>query len=83
MLQIPGEAANGQGDLRRRHAPYPIPAAIGRLRQHRPGRCAAHEKSIWSMSETESEYLTTKELAQLLRIKERKVYDLAASGELP
>jgi excisionase family DNA binding protein len=35
------------------------------------------------MSETDSEYLTTKELAQLLRIKERKVYDLAASGELP
>jgi excisionase family DNA binding protein len=29
------------------------------------------------------EYLTTKELAELLRIKERKVYDLAASGELP
>ena len=30
-----------------------------------------------------SDYLTTKELAQLLRIKERKVYDLAASGEVP
>ncbi len=30
-----------------------------------------------------SEYLTTKELAELLRIKERKVYDLAASGEVP
>lgn len=30
-----------------------------------------------------SEYLTTKELAELLRIKERKVYDLAASGEIP
>jgi len=29
------------------------------------------------------EFLTTKELAELLRIKERKVYDLAASGELP
>ncbi len=29
------------------------------------------------------EYLTTKELALLLRIKERKVYDLAASGEVP
>ena len=29
------------------------------------------------------EYLTTKELADLLRIKERKVYDLAASGEVP
>ncbi len=31
----------------------------------------------------ELEYLTTKELAALLRIKERKVYDLAASGEVP
>lgn len=28
-------------------------------------------------------YLTTKELAELLRIKERKVYDLAASGDVP
>jgi len=30
-----------------------------------------------------AEYLTTKELAALLRIKERKVYDLAASGKVP
>jgi excisionase family DNA binding protein len=30
-----------------------------------------------------SDYLTTKELARLLRINERKVYDLAASGEIP
>ncbi len=29
------------------------------------------------------DYLTTKELAALLRIKERKVYDLAASGKVP
>lgn len=29
------------------------------------------------------EYLTTKELAELLRIKERKVYELAAAGEIP
>jgi len=29
------------------------------------------------------EYLTTRELAALLRIKERKVYDLAASGKVP
>lgn len=28
-------------------------------------------------------YLTTKELAAFLRIKERKVYDLASSGEIP
>ena len=32
---------------------------------------------------TLSEYLTTRELAELLRIKERRVYDLAASGEVP
>ncbi len=30
-----------------------------------------------------SDFLTTKELAELLRIKERKVYDLAASGAVP
>jgi len=30
-----------------------------------------------------SEYLTTSEVADLLRIKERKVYDLASSGNLP
>ncbi len=30
-----------------------------------------------------NEFLTTKELAELLRIKERKVYDLAASGNVP
>jgi len=30
-----------------------------------------------------TEYLTTKELAELLRIKERKVYDLVASGSVP
>ena len=30
-----------------------------------------------------TEYLTTRELAELLRIKERKVYDLAASGRVP
>ncbi len=35
------------------------------------------------MSQLATEYLTTKELAELLRIKERKVYDLAASGSVP
>ncbi len=30
-----------------------------------------------------TEFLTTKELAELLRIKERKVYDLASSGKIP
>lgn len=29
------------------------------------------------------QYLTTKEVADLLRVKERKVYDLAAAGEIP
>ncbi len=29
------------------------------------------------------DYLTVRELAELLRIKERKVYDLAASGDVP
>jgi excisionase family DNA binding protein len=29
------------------------------------------------------EYLTTREIAQLLRVKERQVYDLAAKGQLP
>lgn len=35
------------------------------------------------MSQQETEYLTTRELAEMLRIKERKVYDLAASGQVP
>jgi excisionase family DNA binding protein len=33
--------------------------------------------------ESNADYLTTKELAELLRIKERKIYDLAASGDVP
>ena len=35
------------------------------------------------MMDAQSEYLTVPELAALLRIKERKVYDLAASGQVP
>ncbi len=35
------------------------------------------------MAQYAGEYLTTKEVAELLRIKERKVYDLAASGDIP
>ncbi len=35
------------------------------------------------MGKTNSDYLTTKELADLLRIKERRVYGLAASGDVP
>ena len=34
-------------------------------------------------TQTRPDYLTVRELADLLRIKERKVYDLAASGEVP
>jgi len=32
---------------------------------------------------TTPEFLTTREVAALLRVKERKVYDLAAAGEIP
>lgn len=32
---------------------------------------------------TDPEFLTTRELAALLRVKERKIYELAASGEVP
>ncbi len=35
------------------------------------------------MTKHTSEYLTTREVAELLRIKERRLYDLAASGEIP
>lgn len=35
------------------------------------------------MTEPLPEFLTTRELAALLRVKERKVYELAASGQLP
>lgn len=35
------------------------------------------------MSSEPTEYLTVRELADLLRIKERKVYDLASSAEIP
>ena len=28
-------------------------------------------------------FLTTREVADLLRVKERKVYELAASGDIP
>jgi putative molybdopterin biosynthesis protein len=35
------------------------------------------------MANLSTEFLTTRELAELLHIKERKVYDLAASGEVP
>ncbi len=46
-----------------------------------PNRTASGYDS--PMERTEAEYLTTRELAVLLRIKERKVYDLASSGDIP
>lgn len=47
---------------------------------------AAHKFQTGAMSDIalpDHEYLTVKELAVLLRVKERKVYDLAASGAVP
>ncbi|NND92887.1 MAG: helix-turn-helix transcriptional regulator [Granulosicoccus sp.] len=35
------------------------------------------------MTAIDEPYLTTRELAELLRIKERKVYDMATNGEVP
>jgi excisionase family DNA binding protein len=35
------------------------------------------------MTPSHSEFLTTREIAELLRIKERKVYELASAGEIP
>ena len=32
---------------------------------------------------TTPDFLTTKEVAALLRVKERKVYDMVAEGEIP
>ena len=48
-----------------------------------PTRPRSREACTLPMTEPSSQYLTTKELAALLRIKERKVYELAASGEVP
>ena len=44
---------------------------------------AGLNSKAFEMSEQAHRYLTTRELADLLRIKERKVYELAASGEVP
>jgi len=35
------------------------------------------------MTPSNSEFLTTREIAELLRVKERKVYELASTGEIP
>ncbi|MGB1612859.1 MAG: helix-turn-helix domain-containing protein, partial [Arenicellales bacterium] len=35
------------------------------------------------MSESTDDFLTTREVALLLRVKERKVYDLVARQEIP
>jgi excisionase family DNA binding protein len=44
---------------------------------------AAEIKDRQHMTGEAHTYLTTRELADLLRIKERKVYDMAAAGEVP
>lgn len=44
---------------------------------------AGHDPAMTDAPAKSPEFLTVKELAELLRIKERKVYDLAASGEVP
>ena len=41
------------------------------------------QKDMTEPNLTDHEYLTVKELAHLLRLKERKIYDLAASGQVP
>jgi excisionase family DNA binding protein len=52
---------------------------VGAVTEDRP-------HSEWTMPDNtapDPEFLTVKELADLLRLKERKVYDLAASGAVP
>lgn len=49
----------------------------------RPKTAAPADSVPASDSGASPAYLTTKELAALLRIKERKVYDLASSGAIP
>ena len=44
---------------------------------------ATQRQLIFQMAANLNEYLTTRELADLLRIKERKVYDLVSSGDVP
>ncbi|CAG0908048.1 unnamed protein product, partial [Cyprideis torosa] len=46
---------------------------------------AAQDRKVamTELSLSDHEYLTVKELAELLRLKERKVYDLAAAGAVP
>lgn len=44
---------------------------------------AARQDGAVSMTQHTPEYLTTKEVAELLRIKERRLYDLASAGEIP
>lgn len=41
------------------------------------------QETLLTVADDATEFLTTRELASLLRLKERKVYDLAASGEIP
>ena len=57
-----------------------------RPHQHRMASNEVHHMTpseATNSPEPMPEFLTTKELAALLRLTERKVYDLAASGEVP
>lgn len=45
--------------------------------------CAERWRMPRKMTADLPTYLTTREMADLLRVKERKIYDLAAAGEIP
>lgn len=47
------------------------------------GKVRTTESMLQTTDKEQPPYLTTREVAELLRVKERKVYDLAAAGEIP
>jgi excisionase family DNA binding protein len=48
-----------------------------------PGMPEVREQAVSGVGEKRPAYLTTREVADMLRVKERRVYDLAAAGEIP
>lgn len=48
-----------------------------------PLAASAQYQGRMSAPASQPEFLTTREVAELLRVKERKVYDMAAEGEIP
>lgn len=58
---------------------------LGRFVRLAARRTVLHSRDAMMNTDTSptERYLTVPELAELLRIKERKVYDLAASGAVP